>query len=37
LADNLTVAILKNEPLHPPSFFTSRSFRHDHPSFFVKI
>ena len=37
LADNLTVAILKNEPLHPPSFFTSRSFRHDHSSFFMKI
>jgi hypothetical protein len=37
LADNLAVAILENEPLHPPSFFTSRSFRHDHSSFFMKM
>jgi len=37
LADDLTVAILKNKSLHPPSLLTSRSFRHDHPSFLMKI
>jgi len=37
LADNLTVAILKNKSLHPPSLLTFRSFRHDHPPFPMKV
>lgn len=37
VADDLTVAILKNKSLDPPSLLSFCSFRHRHPSLFMKM